>query len=153
MSALTLQEIILTIIEIIVLVFLIVYSMRLTTGGKKRLLPVLFAFAMISYLLSDLYYLIYDFIRPDTRMPFAANEIAECALILLLSAGLEVLPEKKGKIIYKALVFSVLFICANIALWIVWSGEWVQDSVFGTCPRYRLRFEPTVPDSRRAVPP
>lgn len=131
MSALTIQDIISDVIQVVVLIYIIIISARLIDKGNRKLLPVFFTFAMVSFLLSDLYYLIYDVLWPDTRMPFAANEIAECATILLLSAGLETLPDKKEKPVIRELIFTVLFMSANIALWIVWSGEWVQDIVFG----------------------
>jgi hypothetical protein len=63
-------------------------------------------------------------------MPMACNEIAENAMILLLCAGLETILKDKRKIA-KEIVFAVLFIGANIALWIAWTGEWFQDILFG----------------------
>lgn len=60
----------------------------------------------------------------------ACNEISECAMILLLCAGLETILKDK-RIIAKEFVFTIFFIGANIALWIAWSGEWFQDILFG----------------------
>ncbi len=69
------------IFQILVLLIVITGSVRLMaapaadsdTGAPdvKKLLPVFFTFAMISLLLSDVYYLAYDVLRPDERMPFA----------------------------------------------------------------------------------
>ena len=51
-------------------------------------------------------------------------------MILFLSTGLEkVLRDEKR--IAGEIIFSFFFIGANIALWIFWSGEWVQDILFG----------------------
>lgn len=99
-------------------------------SGKNEFLPFFFVLAMFSYLLSNLYWIAYDVLKPDTRMPIAANEIGECAMILLLSAGLDVVLKDKKKI-FGEVVFAILFIGANIALWIAWSLEWLQDVVFG----------------------
>ncbi len=129
-SSLLLQDIVVSILQILVLIF-VIFRVSRFYREDKGLFPLFFAFAMFSLLLSDIYYLIYDFLRPDTRMPFAANEIAECATVLLLSAGLESgICKKKG---FKTVPFviAVLFISLNIALWIAWSGEWIQDIVFG----------------------
>ena len=130
MSDLTLFEILESILQTAVLVAIIVKSVKLTANRKKFLLPFFFALAMSGLLLSNLYWIAYDVLRPDTRMPFASNEIAECAVILLLSAALDFLLEDKRDILGEA-IFAFLFICVNIVLWIAWSGEWVQDILFG----------------------
>jgi hypothetical protein len=85
---------------------------------------------MSGYLLSSLYWIAYDVLDPGTRMPMACNEIAENAMILLLCASLETILKDKRKIA-KEIVFAILFIGANIALWIAWTGEWFQDILFG----------------------
>lgn len=130
MSVLTLLDVITTILQSIVLVAVIVKTVRLMADRKNTFLPFFFILAMASYLLSNLYWIAYDFLKPDTRMPIASNEIGECAMILLLSAGLESLLKDKKRILGE-IVFAFLFIGANIALWIVWSGEWFQDVLFG----------------------
>ena len=58
--------------------------------GRNKLSIVFFTLAIASILLSDLYWLAYDILRPETRMPFAANEISEWALFLLLGATIKV---------------------------------------------------------------
>ena len=137
MSTLTLFDIILTLIQIMVLVPVIIMFIRISGRSVSKLVPVFFTFAMISYLLSDVYWIVYNYLRPDTREPLTANEIAECAAILLLSATLESLikdkkhKNDKNKMTAAELAYSVIFIGANIALWIIWSGEWVEDILFG----------------------
>ena len=130
MSGLTLFGIITTVVQSIVLVVIIAKTVRLMDNGKNVFLPFFFMLAMTSFLLSDLYWIAYDVLKPGTRMPIAANEIGECAMILLLSAGLDVVLKDKKKIPAE-IVFAFLFIGANIVLWIAWSGEWLQDVLFG----------------------
>ena len=130
MSGLTLFGIITTIVQSIVLVVIIAKTVRLMDNGKNVFLPFFFMLAMTSFLLSNMYWIAYDVLKPDTRMPIAANEIGECAMILLLSAGLDVVLKDKKKI-FGEIVFAILFIGVNIALWIAWSGEWLQDVLFG----------------------
>ena len=119
------------IIQLLVLTFIIVSSASLLDRRERSVPAVFFMFGMISLLLSDIYWIAYDILRPGTRMPFAANEIAECASFLLLSAAISVVfPEsQKGHIPEK--LFAVLFGAANTALWIGWSGEWLQDIIVG----------------------
>ena len=130
MSDLTLVDIWASIIQSGVLIFIIAKTIPLVHGSKSYFLPFFFALSMASCLLSNFYWIAYDVLRPDSRMPIACNEIGECAMILLLSAGLDsVLKEKK--FVIGEVVFATLFTCANIASWIAWSGEWFQDILFG----------------------
>ena len=115
MSDQTLFGIITTILQTGALTVVIVSTIRLMLKEKTVFLPFMFVLAMASYLLSDLYWIAYDILKPDTRMPIACNEIGECAIILLLSAGLESLLVDKKKIAGEIL-FAFLFIGANIAL-------------------------------------
>lgn len=123
-------DVISTVIQSCVLIGVIAKTTRLLIEVKTNFLPFFFALAMVSYLLSNLYWIIYDFLKPDTRMPMACNEIGECAMILLLCAGLENELKDKKKIPTE-IAFAVFFMGANIALWIAWSGEWFQDIFFG----------------------
>ena len=130
MSNITLIEIVETVFQLVILGVVVAKTIKLTRNGKKAILPFLFALAMASCILSDLYWIAYDTLRPDTRMPIASNEIAECAVILLLSAGLDSVLKDKRKVLGEV-VFAFLFIFVNIVLWIAWSGEWFQDILFG----------------------
>ncbi|MBQ8075900.1 MAG: hypothetical protein IJ237_07940 [Oscillospiraceae bacterium] len=119
---------------ILLLVFL--GALRLLESGKREARTVFFAFAVASVLLSNLYWLAYDILRPGTRMPFAANEIGEWALFLLLGAALHTQSEVPSA---KREVFcAALFTAANVALWIAWSGEWIQDVLTGAAFGYFL---------------
>ena len=130
MSELTRLGILATIIQAVVLVVVIAKTNKLIKREKNFFLPFFFILSMLSFFLSDVYWLAYDFLKPDIRMPIASNEIAECAMVLLLSAALESILTDKRKYAGE-IAFAFLFIGANIALWIVWSGEWFQDIFFG----------------------
>lgn len=127
------------IIQILVLLFVITASVRLMTApGEKKLLPVFFTFAMISLLLSNVYYLAYDVLRPDQRMPFAVNEIAECAVLLFLSAGLEgeiadkaVKSVRIRRVPWRIVFIALIFMGAHISLWIAWNGQIIENIIFG----------------------
>ena len=122
-------EISLNILQIVVLIAVIAIRVR-KTGKSKSLFAAFFTFAMVSLALEDIYWIAYDFLRPDTWMPFAADEIAGSAAILLLGSALstKLKPDAKGKI--TELLFSFLFMAGCAGLWIAWSGEWFQDIVF-----------------------
>ena len=111
-------------------------TLRLLGLEKREARMVLFAFAVASVLLSNLYWLAYDILRPGTRMPFAANESGEWALFLLLGAALNTQSERLNA--KREMLFSALFTAANAALWIAWSGEWVDDILTGAAFGYFL---------------
>jgi len=131
MGYLTIAETFLLTVQVAVVIPITFLSARLMKKGKNGMFPAFYTFAMMSMLLSDLYCLIFCIVRPEERMPFAVDEIAECAMLLLLSAGLEALSGKRKKWMPGAFLFTLLYMSATIALWIAWSGEWVQDILFG----------------------
>lgn len=124
-------EIILNIIQIFILIGIIIIAARSMLSDRTGLVGALFTFAMISLVLMDIYWVAYDVLRPDLRMPFTGDEIAGSATILLLAAALLSLLPKDRKLDLKAAILTFLFVTANIVLWIAWSGEWGQDIVFG----------------------
>ncbi|MCR5798716.1 MAG: hypothetical protein K6G69_01450 [Lachnospiraceae bacterium] len=130
MSILLIYDIVLSTIEAFVLIYVIwrSYKMVMASGSVWVLF---FLASMIGLLLSDLYYITYSFIDPVTRMPFAFDEIAEFSMLLLLAAGFESINGSKKKINIPILIFSVVYLAVHIAAWIAWSGEWIQDIVFG----------------------
>lgn len=121
-------------------VLLVVFSgtLRLIETDRHSLKAALFAFAIASVLLSDIYWLVYGLLRPDTRMPFAANEIGEWAFFLLLGASLTTRRPIRFRDAAPQIVCAVLFSAASAALWIAWSGEWVQDILTGASFGYLL---------------
>ncbi len=122
---------IISILSLTVTVSIIILSVKKMTETKNKVLSVFFTFAMVSYFMSEVYYFAYNFLIPDTRMPFAANEIAEASMILLLCAVLETVLGKDKKSEFPALIFSTVFIGVNIVLWIVWADEWLKNIIFG----------------------
>jgi hypothetical protein len=130
MGYLTRLDIIANVIQSCIIIVVIAKAIKLTINTRTSVLPFFFTLAMSGYLLSGLYWITYDFLKPDTRMPMACNEICECAVVLLLCAGMDAILKDKEKIAGE-IAFAILFIGANIALWIAWSGEWVQDILFG----------------------
>lgn len=114
-----------------VLLFVIVRAVPLMKSGKRPMVAVFFTFAMVGMVLSNLYWLAYGLLRPDTRMPFAANEIGEWAMFLLLSAALNsALGDRFGSA-GREMLCAAAFTAASVALWIAWSGEWMQDVLTG----------------------
>ena len=69
-------------IQIAVLAVLLGLTVRLVGESARNLTAVFLSFSFGLWLLTDLYWLIYDLMRPEIRMPFAANEIGEAALFL-----------------------------------------------------------------------
>ena len=119
-----------------VLLFVFFETIRWLVRERRSLRMVFFAFASASVMLSNFYWLAYDILRPGTRMPFTANEIGEWALFLLLGASLRIKPTYPAA---KPEMFcAALFAAANAALWIAWSGEWVEDILTGAAFAYFL---------------
>ena len=130
------MEVVFNLLFTAVLLLVFVWTLRLLVLEKREAHVVLFAFAVASVLLSNLYWLAYDILRPGTRMPFAANEIGEWALFLLLGAALNTQSERLNA--KREMLGAALFTAANVALWIAWSGEWIQDILTGAAFGYFL---------------
>lgn len=122
----------------------VIFAMK---EGIRSMRLILFGFAVACGFLSNVYWLIYDFMYPDKIMPFAANEIAEWALFMLLGASLVAdLPKKRINPVQEILL-ATLFVAGNTGVWILASGEWVQDILTGLtlgyficCIMYRMRY-------------
>ena len=124
-------DIICEITAILLALTIILRTVPLLKTGKNPMTAALFLFAVVSVMLSFAYWLAYTWIRPEARMPFAANEIGEIAWFLLLASALEsVFPSSAIKA-KKETILTLLFAAASVALWIAWSGEWVQDIICG----------------------
>ena len=131
MIDLSLLEMVLFIMEAVVASIIAFLTARNLMRENYGFLPAFFTFAMVNYLLSTLYWIAYVILRPETRMPFAADEIAECAMLLLLSAGIIADKKAKRKCVASEVIYTFIFCACNIVLWICWSGEWLQDTLFG----------------------
>ena len=131
-------EVVSNIAGIILIAAVIVRMVPLLRVQKGQLTTAFFLFAMLSLMLTYAYWLAYTLIRPDVRMPLAANMIGECAIFLLLSATLESIFRNSWRSAKWHIVFTLIFAAASIALWIVWSGEWIQDIIGGIVYAYYL---------------
>lgn len=127
----SLLDIITSVVAIVV--GLLVIGFTVPSFKKRRdVVPLaLFVFGITSYILSNAYWIAYSYMRPESRMPFAANEIGEIATYLLLATTLNlILADLKGNARIQIL-FTVLFSLGSIGLWILWTGEWIQDLLGG----------------------
>ena len=113
-------------------VFIVFRGRKITTAAA------FFLFAMVSLLLTNAYWLAHSLLRPDARIPVAANTIGECALYLLTASAMNAaIPDRRFS--FSPQVFcTVLFALASIALWIAWTGEWTQDVMGGIAFGYLL---------------
>ena len=128
----------LEIAAILLTLAIIFRSLNLIKKGKEPITVALFMFAMVSFMFSLSYWLAYNLIRPDSRMPFAANEIGEIAMLLLLASVLETAFRGSSVSAKKEIFLTIIFAASSVALWIGWSGEWIQDILFGTAFGYFL---------------
>ncbi len=114
-----------------VLIYVIIQVLRLPGIGSRSTIGIFFLFAVVCLMGDVFYWLIYDLVRAEIRMPVAANEIGEAAAFLLLSSELRSAFPEQTVSHKREIIGGVLFTAASIALWITWSGEWVQDIVGG----------------------
>ncbi len=107
-------------------------------ASRRQLTAAQFLFAIVSLLLTYAYWLAYSLMRPDVRMPLAANMIGECAVFLLLSAALDSV-FREGRVPARAhILCTLIYAAASVALWVAWSGEWIQDVIGGVVYGYFL---------------
>ena len=123
-------EVVFAIILAAALLFILFFLARMLLSKRHPVVVAFFSFAIACFLFSTLYWIAYDLLQPKVRMPIAANEICEFALFLLTASSLKAafptrLPLKT------TCIPAALFAAANAALWIAWSGEWVQDILTG----------------------
>lgn len=136
MTATTLEllPILLGSVELNILIVICIRELPL----RRSMAPVYFTFALISYLFSNLYWIAYDLLRPETRMPFAANEFGEIGLFLLMGSTLSAVFRGRFAAARREMLCAAFFAAASVALWIGWSGEWLQDILTGFCFGYYL---------------
>ena len=131
-------EIVINILSVLLSAFVIIRAVPLLRIPQRQFTAASFLFAMVSLLLVYAYWLAYSMIRPDVRMPLAANMIGECAVFLLLSVMLESVFRGSHIPSWPHIICTLLFAAASIALWIAWSGEWIQDILGGIAYGYFL---------------
>ena len=125
-------------LQTVVIIALVVWTARLLVPGRLSELVVFTAFGLSSFLLSNLYWIAWTLLEHETRMPFAVNEIGECAAALLLAAAMrtQLSDLLRGRL--AEILLPAAFAACNVALWIGWSGEWVEDAVSGLALGYYL---------------
>ena len=126
-----------TILGCAVFTVLIVFCVR-SLSFRRSMAPVYFTFSLVSSLMSALYWVAYDLLRPDTRMPFVANEFGEIGLLLLLASALNAVFRGRFAAARREIVCAAAFAAACTALWIGWSGEWIEDLLSGLSFGYLL---------------
>ena len=126
------------IVEGAVGLIVLIRTLRLIGTGVRSMMVVFFLFAMITFLVNNTYWIAYDLMLPDVRMPFSADELGEAAFMLLFASALGNAIPPNGVPFKKQAVAAILFSAASVALWIGWSGEWVQDIVGGAAYCYFL---------------
>ncbi len=118
-------------LQIAVLSVLLFLCVRRLLKDGHSLTVVFLTFLFAVWLFVDLYWVIYDYMRPDRRMPFAVNEIGELAILLMVSAIIRSAVPFRLNSAKKQAVGAGLFAAGNVVLWIAWSGEWMQDILSG----------------------
>ena len=131
MTVMQISQISLT-LQIVTLAVLLTLSVKLISESERNLTAVFMSFYFALWLLTDLYWLVYDLMRPDMRMPFAANEIGEAAMFLMGAATINSAVKHRTRLPMGYLAGIHLFAISNVVLWILWSGEIVQDIIVGT---------------------
>ena len=126
------------VLQIATFIALIILTVRLMAGIEFSPLGAFFTIGMASFLLSDLYWIAFTLLESDIRMPFAVNEIGECACILLLATAMRSQLSDAPKRGLRDILPPALFTLCNVALWIGWSGEWAQDIMSGLALGYYL---------------
>jgi len=122
----------------IVLVAVILLSLRLIRRENRSMAAVFFAFGGVSWLLSGIYWMAYTFIGTGERMPFAANEFGEAAGFLLYGSALYSIAKKDRPFWREDFLLPLLIMAGYMALWIGWSGEWLEDILTGAVFGYYL---------------
>jgi len=118
-------------VQTAVLAVMLFLAIRLLLKNTGSLTAVFISFFFALWFLADIYWLVYDILRSDARMPFAANQFAEAAMMLTLAAALNSAVPHGTRAAVRQVICGSLFAVSNVVLWIAWSGEWVQDVITG----------------------
>ena len=134
----TFAETLVTGIHVTALLVTVAASIRLLRRRPRSLAVFYFHFAIISELTSMLYWLVYDLLQSQTRMPFAANEFAEAASFLMFAASMSTVDNGRFRDARTEVALTALFGICNAALWVVWNGEWAEFILGGAAYTYFL---------------
>ena len=131
-------ETILELFYIVVSITVLICCIRTIRQGERYIPLIFYSFAIACFIICGFYWMTYVQLRPDTRMPFAANEIAEWAIFLLLGEALRTGSPGNRIRMNGEVLLAALFVAANTMLWIAWSGEWIQDVLTGLSLGYYI---------------
>ena len=136
--SLTTWETVITGLNAAVLIGTVAGSIRLLRRRPRSLTVFYFHFAIISDLTAMLYWLAFDLLLIQTRMPFAANEFAEAAAFLMLAASLNAAEGGSFRDARTEVALAAVFGVCNAALWVTWNGEWAEFIMGGAAFTYFL---------------
>ncbi|MBO4281101.1 MAG: hypothetical protein J5872_04620 [Lachnospiraceae bacterium] len=122
--------------NLIVLFLMLGGLIRMILHGRRSMAVIFYAFSTASLTFSYIYWLIYDFMWPEERLVFAANEISEWAHFLMCGTVLAYMFKEITRIDFGEICGVMILVAVNVALWIAWTGEWLQDIVTGLCIAY-----------------
>ena len=129
-------NLIINLINLTVVVLIFGGLIRMVLGGYRTRAVIFYTFATASLTLSYVYWLVYDIMKPTERLVFAANEISEWAYFLMLGTSVMYAVQTIRRSDLSEYIGVWLFTAVNVALWIAWSREWVQDIVTGLVIAY-----------------
>lgn len=115
--------------ESILLPIAAVYLFSHADATERRSPVVYYGFALVVWLFSNFYWTLHEFIRHEAVYPFSAIDIASAGFDLLLGSSLAVMIDGRNKVSVPALVGSGVFSLLQGALWILWNGDWLKDTM------------------------
>lgn len=113
--------------QLAALVGICVQTYRLLDKKEYFYPLILFLFGMVALMASEVFWMLHGIIRPGFRFPYSSSEVSQDGALLLLAAGLISLMGRSRARLMPVTIGSICFTAVNIALWIVWSGEWFKD--------------------------
>ena len=114
-------------ISIVVRAFLCLRNHRYYTPAA------FFTYAVVSFLMNDLYWIAFNLLNHGVRMPFSVADFSENGTMLLLAAMLIAAFPGRDRRNIPLFAGAMLFSLCNIVLWICWNGEWLKDIIGGFC--------------------
>ena len=120
-----------TLIQIAIQIFIIWKMIPVIRMNRQSMTAVFFSFAMVCYLISNLYWITHIVMKEGVRIPFAANEISASGMFLLMAAVLKIVFHEHLANAKKEIIYAALFAAASTGLWIGWSGELIKDILSG----------------------
>lgn len=121
------------ILEAVVCIPIVIRAFLCLRNHKNYTPAAFFAYAVISFLINDLYWIAFNLLNHGERMPFSVADFSENGTMLLLAAVLIAAFPRRNRTNVPLFMGAMLFSLCNTALWICWSGEWLKDIPGGIC--------------------